>query len=167
MECGLLLLGTPWLSNLSSKNIQRISGPGREERRRFLLETEDLTPEDLASVEPQTFNVGVLLTEIATAQPVLRIRKHESRSGSELHLVMTSLLNFSLKPRSLPADKVVERVKNEMGQRYSNAVEFCLQQSQKRKSTAWQKIGETREWKVRDEASRVILRDYYHEVFFP
>lgn len=164
VECGLLLLGTSWLSNLSSKKIQRISVPGREQHRRFLLETEDLTNEDLTPVEPQTFKVGVLLTEIATAQPVLRIRKH----GSELHLVMASLLNSSLTPRSLPADKAVERVKNEMGQKYSSAVEFCLQQSQKRKSTAWEEVlKETREWKVRDQAYRAILREYYHEVFLP
>lgn len=168
VECGLLLLGTSWLSNLSSKNIQRISVPGRERRRRFLLETEDLTNKDLTSVEPQTFNVGVLLTEIATAQRVLRIRKYESKSGSELHLVMASLLNLSLTPRSLPADKVVERVKNEMGQKYSSAVDFCLQQSQKRKSTAWEEVlKETREWKVRDQAYRVILREYYDKVFLP
>lgn len=172
-ECGLLLLGTSWLSNLSSKNIQRFSGPGREPRqgrerhRRFLLETKDLNNEDLASVEPQTFNVGVLLTEIAIAQPVLYIKKYESTLGSELHLVMASLHNYSLKRRSLPAHKVVERVNNHMGQGYSRAVEFCLQQSQIRKSTAWQKDNVSREWKVRDQAYRVILRDYYQEVFLP
>lgn len=108
VECGLLLLGTSWLWNLSSKNIQRISGQVHGGRLRYLHETEDLTNEDLASVEPQTFNVGVLLTEIAIAQPVLHIRKHESTSGSELHLVMASLHNYSLKRRSLPADQVVE-----------------------------------------------------------
>lgn len=148
VECGLLLLGTSWLWNLSSKNTQRISGQVHEGRLRYLHETEDLTNEDLASVEPQTFNVGVLLTEIAIAQPVLHIRKHESTSGSELHLVMASLHNYSLKRRSLPADQVVERVNNHMGHGYSKAVEFCLQQSQMRKSTTWQVDKVSREWKV-------------------
>lgn len=54
-----------------------------------------------------------------------------------------------------------------MGHGYSKAVEFCLQQSQMRKSTNWQVDRVSREWKVRDQAYRVILRDYYQEVFLP
>lgn len=167
VECGLLLLGTSWLSNLSSKKIQRISRTDREQRRRFILETGDFTNEDLASVEPQIFNVGVLLTEIAIGQPVLRIKKYETTSGSELHLVMASLLNFSLNSRSLPANQVVDRVNKSMGQRYSRAVEFCLQQSPIRKRPSWRGFGDSHEWNVRDQAYRVILEEYYEEVFLP
>lgn len=167
-ECGLLLLGTSWLSNISSKKVQRISRPGQGQRRRYILEAGRPETNELDSVEPQTFNVGVLLTEIATAQPVLRIMRFEmSDRNVELDLVMNSLRDGVVEQRKFPPAQVVKRVDEHMGQRYSEAVEFCLQQSQKYKRPEWARIREFGNWREREDAYHSILQDYYVMVYAP
>lgn len=167
-ECGLLLLGTSWLSNISSKKVQRISRPGQGQRRRYILEAGRPETNELDSVEPQTFNVGVLLTEIATAQPVLRIMRFEmSDRNVELDLVMNSLRDGVVEQRKFPPAQVVKRVDEHMGQRYSEAVEFCLQQSHKYKRPEWGRIREFGSWREREDAYRSILQDYYVMVYTP
>ncbi|MCJ1228942.1 hypothetical protein MMC12_005606 [Toensbergia leucococca] len=132
VECGLLLLGTSWFSNLSSKRIQRISRPGIGQRRRFLLETGNSESEELTSVEPQTFSIGVLLTEIAIAQSVIRITKFKGDDGIELDLVMAILRGRTQECRPLPAAEVITRVDQNMGQRYSRAVETVFNSRRER-----------------------------------
>ena len=167
-ECGLLLLGTSWLSNISSKKVQRISRPGQGQRRRYILEAGRSDNNDLDSVEPQTFNVGVLLTEIAAAQPVLCIMRFETGDHKvELDLVMNSLRDGVVEQRKFRAAQVVNRVDEHMGQRYSEAVEFCLQQSQKYKRPEWARIREFGSWQEREDAYRSILQDYYVIVYTP
>ena len=166
-ECGLLLLGTSWLANISSKRVQRVSRPGTDQRRRYILEAGRET-HDLDLVEPQTFNVGVLLTEIATAQPVLRIMRFEMVDHSvELDLVMNSLRDSVVEQRKFRAAQVVKRVDEHMGQHYGEAVEFCLQQSQKYKRPEWARIREFGSWREREDAYRGILEDYYVMVYTP
>ncbi|MCJ1243287.1 hypothetical protein MMC30_000484 [Trapelia coarctata] len=166
-ECGLLLLGTSWLANISSKRVQRVSRPGPDQRRRYILEAGRETNE-LDSVEPQTFNVGVLLTEIATAQPVLRIMRFEMGNRNvELDLVMSSLRDGVVEQRKFRAAQVIKRVDEHMGQRYSEAVEFCLQQSQKYKRPEWARIREFGSWGEQEDAYRSILQDYYVMVYTP
>lgn len=167
-ECTLLLLGTSWLSNISRKKIRRTPRLGQGQRWRYFLEAGRPEINEFDSVEPQTFNVGVLLTEIATAQPVLRIMRFEmSDRNVELDLVMSSLRDGVAAQRKFPPAQVVKRVDEHMGQRYSEAVEFCLQQSQKYKRPEWARIREFGSWREREDAYRSILQDYYVMVYTP
>ncbi|MCJ1401480.1 hypothetical protein MMC11_004694 [Xylographa trunciseda] len=166
-EYGLLLLGTSWLSNISSKKIQRIYRPARGHRRRYLMEAELSGAKHLSSVEPQTFLIGVLLTEIAAAQPILDIIRYEEPSGFEYDFVMAALRNGSVEKRKLRAYQVTQRVEESLGQRFSEAVEFCLQQSVKYRRPEWAHIKEFGTWQDRIDAYRGILEEYYAVVYTP
>ena len=166
-ECGLILLGTSWLSNISSKKIRRIYRPARGHRRRYVMEAELSGDNRLSSVEPQTFLVGVLLTEIAAAQPILDIVKYEMPSGVEYDFVMASLRNGSIEKRKLRAYQVTRRVEESLGQCFSEAVEFCLQQSAKYRRPEWARIREFGTWQDKIDAYRGILEEYYTIVYTP
>ncbi|KIX98270.1 uncharacterized protein Z520_06350 [Fonsecaea multimorphosa CBS 102226] len=68
-ECGMFLLGTPWLSHLSSQNIKSI--PSDTSRQRYVVRIEpqsSVSPTGnvvKTSVRPQLFQLGILLFEIA------------------------------------------------------------------------------------------------------
>lgn len=173
VECGLLLLGTSWLSNLRSKKIQRFSRRDREPRRRFILETGSFSRDELESEEPQIFNVGIILTEIAIAQPIRGVRRDITEFGSQLKFIMAPLRNSRnlfqnlLNYNSMPANQVVDRVNQQMGWRYSKFVEFCLQQSQGPVRRRWDDDIRSSTWAVRDAAYRTLLSEYYENVFLP
>lgn len=166
-ECGLLLLGTSWLSTLSSRNIKRLSRPDWTSRRRFLLEAGLTTENDFSSVEPQTFSIGVLLAEIATGQAVERIRPYQDGSGVKLDLMMAYLRHGSEERRAFPAEDVVRRVDQHAGAAYGRAVEFCLQQSLRAKRMHQAHFRDLSSWKEREQAYYAILIDYHAEVYLP
>ena len=166
-ECGLLLLGTSWLSTLSSRKIKRVSRPDWTTRRRFLLEAGLTTENDFSSVEPQTFSIGVLLAEIATGQAVERIIPYQDGSSVKLDLMMAYLRHGSEERRAFPAEDVVRRVDQHAGAAYGRAVEFCLQQSLRTKRTHQAHFRNLSSWKEREKAYYAILIDYHAEVYLP
>ena len=144
VECGLYLLGTSWLRNLKSKKIQRMSKRGCP--RRFVLEASTEEELEVWGMEPDNFKVGILLTEIAVAQHVLSIVTTSSdlRAEVELDLVITVLRRHSgSTTRALLAAHVVNRVDQNIGQRYSKAVEFCLQQAKRTRKPQWSTFGKS------------------------
>ena len=89
VQNGLLLLGTSWLSDLTSKNVQCLSDDDYDETSCFLLNTAACPLDDLTTVEPQTFKVGVLMSETALALPVERIESQLTNSRTtQLQFVM-------------------------------------------------------------------------------
>ena len=70
VECALLLLGTPWLSNLESSRITRAYAEGKELR--YRVDISPIQGQDHDSIDAQIRRVGKLLHEIAlgtTAAP--------------------------------------------------------------------------------------------------
>ena len=166
-ECGLILLGTSWLSGLKSTNIKRLSRGDSFRERRFLLESRLPEVEDIPAVEPQTFNIGVLLTEIATGQVVEEVQVIQTQRGVEYDLLMAYGRNRSSEKRYLSTAAVIGRVNQNMGFTYSKAVDFCLQQSIDCRSREWKIINHRSTWDTRKEAYHGILTDYYSEVYLP
>jgi len=167
VQSGLLLLGTSWLSNLTSKNIQRISDDDYDETSRFLLNAAASPFDDLTTVEPQTFKVGVLMAEIALALPIERIQSQQTGNGSQLEFVMNFSSDSIPDIQAFTADVIVYDVYLRAGKRYSRAVEFCLQQSARSRRSDWARIKQFGSWQDRDKAYHDIVVDYYNEVYVP
>lgn len=115
VESGFFLMGTPWLSSLSSKSLRRMKSVGPT-RYTFLLAIQTLDFSDLLFDDPealaetsQLFRIGVLLIEIALGSATFSSRLEESNNKNDL---------ISLLP-------VVEQ---SMGAQYCDATAFCLQQ---------------------------------------
>ncbi len=117
IECGFFLIGTPWFSSLSSKNIKRITSHGQK-RHNFILEVQTVDPHDLLFDDPgalaetsQLFRIGILLMEIALDEPNRSSRiendGHDAERISKLPLIEQS-----------------------MGTQYCKATAFCLQHRQ-------------------------------------
>ena len=117
IECGFFLIGTPWFSSLSSKNISRLRSLGQK-RHSFILEVQTVDPYDLLFDDPgalaetsQLFRIGILLMEIALDEPnpSSRIENygHDAERISKLPLIEQS-----------------------MGTQYCKATAFCLQHRQ-------------------------------------
>ena len=117
IECGFFLIGTPWFSSLSSKNILRLRSLGQK-RHNFILEVQTVDPHDLLFDDPgaleetsQLFRIGILLMEIALDEPNRSSRiendGHDAERISKLPLIEQS-----------------------MGTQYCEATAFCLQHRQ-------------------------------------
>lgn len=113
VECGLYLLGSPWLASLSSRTIQSIETD--EGRHPFVLEIQTLDVEDLAFEEPnalaestQLFRIGVVLMKLALGET----------DGSDPATFQEPYLETS---------KLLPRVEQSMGPQYCKATAFCLQ----------------------------------------
>lgn len=110
VECGLYLLGTPWLASLNSKRLQMMKTKGRTP---FVLEVQTLDLEDLYFEDPnalsehaQLFSIGVLLVEIAL---------NDERNPA------------NIQDPELRKSKILPLVEESMGSLYSGATAFCLQ----------------------------------------
>lgn len=110
VECGLYLLGTPWLASLSSKRLRRMKTKGRTP---FVLEVQTLDLEDLYFEDPnalsehsQLFSIGVILVEIALS---------DERNPA------------NIQDPELRKSKILPLVERSMGSLYSGAAAFCLQ----------------------------------------
>lgn len=170
-ECGLLLLGTPWLSNLNSRQIKRLSRnpmalDGRRSRR-FLFEARAEAEIPLSFIEPHTFRIGVLLAEIALGQPVENIIQWRSSPGIELDLWMAHLRRGSTEMVSLPTGIVIERISNDMPPGYCRAVKFCLQQRLEVRKMDWDEVLNSNDWERRTGIYCHVLQDYFSEVYSP
>ena len=109
VECGLYLLGTPWLASLSSKRLRRIQ---TSKGNTFVLDIQSLDLEDLYFEDPdalseraQLFSIGVLLVEIA-----LRDERNPQ----------------NMQDPDLRKSKILPLVERSMGSLYCAATAFCL-----------------------------------------
>lgn len=117
VESAFFLLGTPWFSSLSSKNLLRLKRAGQH-RHSFVLEIQTLDFSDLLFDDPtalaensQLFKIGVLLMEIALDKTDFSSRIEDR--GKEIDTI-----------RLLP------EIERSMGAQYCMATAFCLQHRQ-------------------------------------
>ena len=118
MECGFFLIGTPWFSSLSSKNIKRIRSLGPKHHN-YMLEVQTLDHHDMLSDDPgalaetsHLFRIGIILMEIALDEPI-RSRYPINNNGHDEEWISKLAL--------------IERC---MGSQYCKATSFCLQYRQ-------------------------------------
>lgn len=174
-ECGLMLLGTSWLSDIRSTQIWRLKNYMRQQHLFMLQVTEAAAPasaaidELLCAVEPQTFMIGVLLAEIAIAEPVTGFKPYKAQDGRQKLALRVTRKNDQGQRQDygMKVGAAVRKVNNCMGPAYSEAVEFCLRQSGISRSPAWSRLrgndgGDVME---KDEAYKSLLKDFHQEVF--
>ena len=148
VECGLYLLGTPWLASLSSKRLRRLKNSVGNP---FVLEVQTLDLEDLYFENPdalsehsQLFSIGVLLVKIALSEKEdpQDIRDPDSRKS-----------------------KILPLVEKSMGSLYCGATAFCLMD---RRSAP--QSGRPEKYKYPEETMwrsylAELLVDYHAQVF--
>ena len=118
VECGFFLIGTPWFSSLSSKNILRLRSR-EQEHPTFILEVQTVDHHDLLLDDPgalaetsQLFRIGILLMEIALDEP--------DRSSW-------------IESDGYTAERIISKlplIEQSMGTQYCKATAFCLQHRQ-------------------------------------
>lgn len=147
VECGLFLLGTPWLSHLSGNTLRRLKTTKSEYQ--YSLHVRGRaelahTPESSEELErAQIFQIGILLVEIAL----------------ETTLAVEGSIDTDITSRSI---SVVESV---MGSLYKQACEFCLRDE---KEGTYLNIVESptlHDETVAKIESDSMLTGYYSEVF--
>jgi hypothetical protein len=147
VECGLFLLGTPWLSHLNSETLHRIVMPGFQ--RRYVLHVQssekpnEKPPSEALLVRAQIFQIGVLLVEIALDRPSCSAGMEDLEFGSS----------------------IIPYVERSMGHRYKQACEFCLTRKEDDGFFLDQKDISGSDRLPRLSDSNWILRQYYAEVF--
>ena len=140
-ECGLLLLGTSWLSDLRSGHLIRAVATGKFPRYRVMVRS-NAGQNDNVSYDSrlQTINIGVLLLEIALGE----LRR--GRKAIEGHL---------------------ESVEKSLGQGYSGAIKFCLQTLPSKYESDFRKINKTGDRTKREALYCSMLDEYYTQVYLP
>ena len=148
VECGLYLLGTPWLASLSSKRLRMMKTGDQSP---FLLEVQTLDLEDLYFEDPdalsehsQLFSIGVILVEIA-------LKDERNRSN--------------IKDPDLRKAKILPLVEASMGSLYCGATAFCLAD---RRSAPY--FGRPEKYRYPEETGWTsyltdLLEDYHAHVF--
>ena len=151
VECGLWLLGTPWLSNLRGDNLLEVTLSNRKNpvyalptRTIKLCDIEDEMMHWLSS-SGQISSIGTLLIEIALEK------------------------SFSIRPRARGFDfetalgETVTEVEKRMGRRYGRAIDFCLRNVQTR-TNSW-RIMSIEDDNDQPEQISQLLEDYYLNVY--
>ena len=160
IESGLLLLGTSWMSRLNSATITRFRSPDRPPRYvlSVMKEFQDNVLESIAKeralVEPNIFSIGILLVEIALCTQVVGIKK----DISGLNLILGKPIHPALASRQ----RVVGLVRAKMGDDYSLAVQYCLQDPSHMIPGA--SIGEWQDTTMSDEEKyATVMSELYNE----
>lgn len=127
VESSLVLLGTSWLSALSSQTLKQYKVNNRQPPR-YVLSIKENTPGpiktrfqlDSGALELCIFRVGTVLAEIALETVIQDLKK----TASGLQLVIAEQETRARRPCSLQL--IVHKAKVALGGAYSEAVEFCL-----------------------------------------
>ena len=125
VESGLLLLGTSWMSRFNSASLFRLKAPDQPPRyvlrvmKNFPDSVLDSITQERALIEPNIFSMGIMLVEIALCTQVVDIEK----LGAELCLVHGEISGQDRSTRQ----RIVHLVRSKMGDDYSLAVQYCLQ----------------------------------------
>ena len=128
VESSLILLGTSWLSALSSQTLNQYR-VNRRQAPRYILSIKENNQSlirnrfqsEKGGLEQRIFRIGILLAEIALGTVIQDFRK----TVSGLQLVITE--HETRAQRSYSLQLMVNKVERQMGKSYSEAVGFCLQ----------------------------------------
>ena len=166
-QSGLLLLGSSWLEAIGSSNLGRYKA--NETSPRYILEFKRIHHSLLSRAllqNPQrekkdihlyTFAIGACLVEIALQTKIMEIKL----SPSERVIQITE----SDTPKYLSARQIISRVKEEMGDEYSEAVEFCLQDPEFASNRKWDKNVLRDKHCTEEEISVALLDLFFRNVF--
>lgn len=162
-ECGLFLLGTPWLSGLRVDLIQR-SVYNLDRHRRFLLATQvsekEISDNEFRQFAQQAFAIGVLLVEIGCGRLVNEIPTRSKTEGQGFWL-HGGRLGYSTPATFVNGPRINEILVSAMGNDYANAVKVCLQSNESLKNAVKEAAPDRR------KLYQGILADYYLGVFLP
>ena len=146
VECGLFLLGTPWLSHLSSSTLQRLKTSKVDYQYTLHVEGTAKIEQNNVSTEmlerSQIFQIGVLLIEIAL----------ESTLSSN-------------EPMDLQVESKIPVVEKSMGIPYKQACEFCLNNTERYPRMAPAEDLASDGDIEASGSSFHMMRQYYSEVF--
>jgi hypothetical protein len=169
--CGVMLLGTPWLSSIKSEQIV-LSAADSVSPTSFYLktdrETHRLARKDLWSIGTQIYLMGILLLEIALARPVLgtgsssQKRRGDVRNRKDIKIAS---FNREVIPTWYSFAEVFQKVNQRAGRRYVEAVEYCLMD--KRHTSHWRILEYSKDDDARIEASCDAVAEYYNTVVLP
>ena len=152
IECGFFLIGTPWFSSISSKNILRLRELGQK-RHNFVLEVQTVDPHDLLLDDPgafeettQLFRIGILLMEIALDEPN-RSSRIENDGHDEEWISKLPLIEES------------------MGTQYCKATAFCLHYRQPKDRFRGPEKYQAENFKEWESYLAGFLIEYHSQVF--
>ena len=137
VESALVLLGTSWLSRLSSTTLKRLEQYGERQEKfvRYFCDLHglknsflDLLQCDTRRLHVYIFTVGAVLAEIALGTMIEKVV--DTYHGVEMRMAEPS------GPCSLR--KVVHKVQASLGEEYSEPVKFCLQDHKSAPNRQWQ-----------------------------
>ena len=129
VESSLILLGTPWLSALSSHTLKQYRTENGQPPR-YVFSIKEKAPGlvrnhfqlEKGPLESFIFGVGTLLVEIALGKVVQNFRK----TAEGRQFVITEHDNDTTVQRSCSLRLIVSKVDKAMGKSYSEAAGFCL-----------------------------------------
>lgn len=149
-ESGLFLLGTPWFSSLSSKNLLRNAGG---QRHSFMLQIDTLDFGDLLSDDPaalaessQLFKIGVLLAQIALDRS--NISPWSEDCGGEIDKV-----------------PLLSEIERSMGAQYCKATAYCLKDRQPQQQFEGPEKYSAPHFAKWEEYLTDFLQDFHAQVF--
>lgn len=164
VESALLLLGTSWLSTLSSTTLKRLEQRGEQQETivKYFCDLKGLKDSflhrlqcDTRNVHVYIFTVGAILVEIALGMIITEVV--DSYHGLEMRMAKPS------GPYSLR--KVVHNVQASLGEEYSEAVNFCLQDPKSAPNRQWQGGVLYDPTCTEEEVSVELLDLFYSEAF--
>ncbi|KAF2195570.1 hypothetical protein K469DRAFT_699172 [Zopfia rhizophila CBS 207.26] len=161
VECGLMLLGTAWLSQLDNRRLLRL----HKDQCNFILRLNGefdaafLIHNSNRIVEPQTFQIGILLLQIGTAKP-FELLSIDDRRGPAFCLSGNGA-------ESVLLPSVLDLVTKRAGLSYSRAIEFCMQQTMPQRSSAWETLHHKLAYGDIELAWRDLLNMFYESVYLP
>lgn len=159
VETGLILLGTPWLSSLSSTALKRFKTG--QQPPRYVLEINELHNlvrmrlwDQNKDLHLYIFTIGIILVEIALRTVIRDLRQ----LGSRLEFFVAG--SDGEKWRS--ANHVTSLVSEQLGAAYSDAVKFCLQDPVHAPNDRW-KEGVLKDTTLSEEQVSLELLDLFYE----
>ena len=161
IQCGLLISGTSWLSQLENGILKRTPKCQNGDYH-FLLElscdAEVSNEKTFAAISQHLFAVGVLLVELGLGQPMKSITWDD---GGELPVFTTVTAGND----SLTSKQWQSRLIAYMGDDYTKATKYCLAQ---KTGGFWDTVNQPNtEPDVRERAYLGVLQEYYIKAYLP
>jgi len=154
----MYLLGTSWLSNLSTQAVFRVTKFEPEQRHRYVLH---LTRSDLpykSAKLPHMFRIGIMLAEIALLEALLKIEE-------KLYKLWTFRTSQG-DTVEYPYDRMISMVKKRMSPDFGRAVNFCLQGDSSNAFSASETLpAHESDYDQRIKAYAKVLTDYREQVY--
>jgi hypothetical protein len=178
VEAGLYLLGTSWLSNLSSGAVIQVTSVRDSGPRYFLHLARWPIPYRNAKL-PHLFRIGVVLAEIALLETLVKADDMPQRCGGPQGIlgIDDSYYIFTnsgpscgglKKTIEYSFGRMISNIKRRMSPMVGRAIEFCLRASSAKAFSASESLpSDESKHKARIDAYEKVLDDYRTQVYDP